>query len=132
MRSLDRLLNAESAAELIGVRPSTVRWWWTIGKLHRVKIGRLTRVRESELLTLIHTEEIVPAGNTFGPATGAATPPQPPHLQNDLLGASCRFTPSEQSTRCDGAQPSPSGPSCTNLVHPKRNKFLWLLILTNC
>jgi excisionase family DNA binding protein len=49
----DRLHNAESAAELLGVRPSTIRWWWTIGKLNRVKIGRLTRVRESELLALI-------------------------------------------------------------------------------
>ena len=49
----DKLHNAESAAALLGVRPSTIRWWWTIGKLNRVKIGRLTRVRESELLALI-------------------------------------------------------------------------------
>jgi excisionase family DNA binding protein len=49
----DRLHSAESAAELLGVRPSTIRWWWTIGNLHRVKIGRLTRVRESELLAMI-------------------------------------------------------------------------------
>jgi excisionase family DNA binding protein len=49
----DRLHSAESAAVLLGVRPSTIRWWWTLGKLHRVKIGRLTRVRESELLALI-------------------------------------------------------------------------------
>lgn len=60
MRSLDRLLDAESAAELLSVRPSTIRWWWTIGKLHRVKIGRLTRVRESEVLALIKNE-IAPA-----------------------------------------------------------------------
>ncbi|HET9741755.1 MAG TPA: helix-turn-helix domain-containing protein [Terriglobales bacterium] len=49
----DPLHSAESAAELLGVRPSTIRSWWTIGKLRRVKIGRLTRVRESELLALI-------------------------------------------------------------------------------
>ena len=49
----DKLHNAESAAALLGVRPATIRWWWTIGKLNRVKIGRLTRVRESELLALI-------------------------------------------------------------------------------
>jgi len=53
----DRLLDAESAAELIGVRPSTIRWWWTIGKLHRIKIGRLTRVWESEILALIPHEQ---------------------------------------------------------------------------
>ena len=53
----DRLLDAESAAELLGVRPSTIRWWWTIGKLRRVKIGRLTRVWESEILSLIHRQE---------------------------------------------------------------------------
>jgi excisionase family DNA binding protein len=52
----DRLHSADSAAELLGVRPSTIRWWWTIGKLHRVKIGRLTRVRESEVLALIKPE----------------------------------------------------------------------------
>ena len=49
----DRLHSAETAAALLGVRPSTIRWWWTVGKLHRLKIGRLTRVRESELLALI-------------------------------------------------------------------------------
>jgi excisionase family DNA binding protein len=50
------LHSAESAAELLAVRPSTIRWWWSIGKLRRVKIGRLTRVRESELLALIGPE----------------------------------------------------------------------------
>jgi excisionase family DNA binding protein len=53
----DRLLDVESAAELLGVRPSTIRWWWTIGKLRRVKIGRLTRVWESEILALIPPEQ---------------------------------------------------------------------------
>jgi excisionase family DNA binding protein len=52
----DRLLSAESAAELLGIRPSTIRWWWTIGRIRRVKVGRLSRVSESEVLTLIHTK----------------------------------------------------------------------------
>jgi excisionase family DNA binding protein len=55
--SEDRLHSAESAAELLGIRPSTIRSWWTLGKLHRVKIGRLTRVRESELTALIKPEQ---------------------------------------------------------------------------
>ena len=49
----DKLHSTESTAELLGVRPSTIRHWWTIRKLNRVKIGRLTRVRESELVALI-------------------------------------------------------------------------------
>lgn len=49
----DRLHSAESAATLLDVRPSTIRWWWSIGKLPRTKIGRLTRVWESEVLALI-------------------------------------------------------------------------------
>ena len=51
----DRLHSVESAAELLGfVSPSTIRAWLTQGKLTRIKIGRLTRVKESELLALIH------------------------------------------------------------------------------
>jgi excisionase family DNA binding protein len=53
MHQAERLHSAESAAALLSISPSTVRWWWTTGRLQRVKIGRLTRVRESELLTLI-------------------------------------------------------------------------------
>ena len=56
LETTDRLHSAESAAELLGARPSTIRWWWTIGKLNRVKVGRLTPVRESELLALIKPE----------------------------------------------------------------------------
>ena len=51
----DRLHSVESAAELLGfVSPSTIRAWLTQGKLTRIKIGRLTRVKESELLAMIH------------------------------------------------------------------------------
>jgi excisionase family DNA binding protein len=54
----DRLHSVESAAEFLGfVSPSTVRSWLTQGKLTRFKVGRLTRVRESELLALIRTVE---------------------------------------------------------------------------
>jgi len=53
----DRLHSAESAAELLNVRPSTIRWWWTIKKLPRVKIGRLSRVPESAVLAMIEPEK---------------------------------------------------------------------------
>jgi excisionase family DNA binding protein len=49
----DRLHNADSAAELLDVRPSTIRCWWSTGKLPRIKIGRLSRVYESDLLALL-------------------------------------------------------------------------------
>ncbi len=50
----DQLHSVESAASFLGgVAVSTVRAWLSQGKLTRVKIGRLTRVRESELLGLI-------------------------------------------------------------------------------
>jgi excisionase family DNA binding protein len=52
----DRLHGADSAAELLGVRPSTIRSWWATGRLPRLKIGRLSRVRESALLALIQSE----------------------------------------------------------------------------
>ena len=53
----DRLHSAESAAELLGVRPSTIRWWWSTAKLPRVKIGRLSRVHESALWALVKPEQ---------------------------------------------------------------------------
>jgi excisionase family DNA binding protein len=54
----DRLHSVDSAAAFLGgVSPATIRAWLTQGKLHRVKIGRLTRVRESELLTLIESAQ---------------------------------------------------------------------------
>ena len=54
----DRLHSVESAAEFLGgVSPYTIRAWLTQGRLQRVKVGRLTRVRESELLAMIKPEE---------------------------------------------------------------------------
>jgi hypothetical protein len=53
----DKLHSADSAADFLCIRPSTIRWYWTIGRLKRVKVGRLTRVRESELLALIKPEQ---------------------------------------------------------------------------
>lgn len=58
----DRLHSVESAAEFLGgVAPSSIRAWLTKGRLTRIKIGRLTRVRESELLALIKPEQKGPA-----------------------------------------------------------------------
>jgi Helix-turn-helix domain len=68
----DKLHSVESAAEFLGgLSPATIRAWLTQKKLHRVKIGRRTMVRESELRALIH-EEIAPAEMT-GHSKGAVT-----------------------------------------------------------
>ena len=50
----DRLHSVESAADFLGgVAESTVRAWLSQGRLTRFKIGRLTRIREHELVALI-------------------------------------------------------------------------------
>ena len=68
--STDKLHSVESAAEFLGgLSPATIRAWLTQRKLHRVKVGRRTMIRESELRALIH-EELDPARNTPGPAKG--------------------------------------------------------------
>lgn len=50
----DKLHSVESAAEFLGgLSPATIRAWLSQHKLQRVKIGRRTMIRESELLRLI-------------------------------------------------------------------------------
>jgi excisionase family DNA binding protein len=50
----DRLHSVESAAEFLGgISPYTIRAWLTQGRLTRVKVGRRTRVYESELRRMI-------------------------------------------------------------------------------
>jgi hypothetical protein len=62
--STDKLHSVESAAEFLGgLSPATIRAWLTQKKLHRVKVGRRTMIRESELVTLIR-EEIAPVGSS--------------------------------------------------------------------
>lgn len=51
----DRLHSIRSASEFLGgVSESTIRVWLWQGRLTKIKIGRLVRIRESELLTMIH------------------------------------------------------------------------------
>ncbi len=45
----DRLLTPDDAAIALLVKSSTVREWLRTGKLKGVKMGRLWRVRESDL-----------------------------------------------------------------------------------
>lgn len=53
----DRLHSVKSAAAFLGgVAESTIRVWLWQGRLTRIKIGRLVRIRESELLKMINPE----------------------------------------------------------------------------
>jgi excisionase family DNA binding protein len=45
----EKLLTPEDAAKVLLVKPETVREWLRSGKLKGVKVGRLWRVRESDL-----------------------------------------------------------------------------------
>lgn len=49
----EKLLNVEDAAKALLVKPTTVREWLKAGKLKGVKMGRLWRVRETDLETFI-------------------------------------------------------------------------------
>lgn len=54
----DRLHSVKSASDFLGgVAESTLRVWLWRGKLTRIKVGRRTMLRESELLTLIKPEQ---------------------------------------------------------------------------
>lgn len=70
----DRLHSVESAAQFLGgVSVSTIRNWLSLGRLTRVKIGRLVRIRESELLQMIGPAR--PSARQKGAASGSAAPP---------------------------------------------------------
>lgn len=51
---MDRLHNVKSAGQFLGgIAPATIRVWIWRGLLTRVKVGRRTMVRESELRGII-------------------------------------------------------------------------------
>jgi excisionase family DNA binding protein len=54
----DKLYTPKEAAALLGITVSTVRSWFSTGKLRRIKVGRLTRALESELLAMITPEDV--------------------------------------------------------------------------
>ena len=53
----EKLLTVEDAAKVLLVKPTTIREWLKSGKLKGVKMGRLWRVRESDLETFIKEME---------------------------------------------------------------------------
>ena len=57
---MDDLLTIGEAASLLRLKPSTIRAWILRRKLAYVKVGRLVRIRRSDVEALI-TASIVPA-----------------------------------------------------------------------
>lgn len=57
---LGGLLTIHEAADLLRCKPSTVRAWFTQGRLPRTKIGRLTRILRQDL------EAFISAGRNAG------------------------------------------------------------------
>jgi excisionase family DNA binding protein len=55
----DRLLTVTEAAELLGVQPRTLYKWAWQRRLRVVKLGRLTRVRASDV------QKMIDAGSTL-------------------------------------------------------------------
>lgn len=51
---LGKLLSIDGAAEILAVSPSTIRTWISQGRLTKLKVGACVRVREVEVLALIH------------------------------------------------------------------------------
>ena len=49
----EQLLSPEQAAQVLSVSPKTVREWLKAGKLNGVKLGKLWRIRESDLTSSI-------------------------------------------------------------------------------
>lgn len=74
----DKLHSIKSAAAFLGgISESTIRVWLWKSVLHRVKVGRRTMIRESELRALIH-EEIAPAAIRPGKGRDSSAPAPTP------------------------------------------------------
>jgi len=52
------LLTVPEAADLLHVKPSTIRAWLTQSKLPRIKLGRLTRILRQDCEALVRAGRI--------------------------------------------------------------------------
>lgn len=56
MTAAEKVYSPEAAAAALDVKPETIRQWLRSGKLGGVKVGRLWRVRESDLHKVLQTK----------------------------------------------------------------------------
>ena len=50
---MDGLVTVEDAAKMLACTPAGIRRWLAQGRLHRVKVGRLTRVRLQDVQRVV-------------------------------------------------------------------------------
>ncbi len=55
MTAAEKVYTPEEAAEALHVKPTTIRQWLKAGKLGGIKLGRLWRIRESDLQKFLKT-----------------------------------------------------------------------------
>jgi len=58
MEDKERLLSAEEVAELLGIKLNTARGYFRTGRIKAIKVGKLWRVRESDLKKQIESYSI--------------------------------------------------------------------------
>lgn len=58
MEFKERLMTPEEVAERLAIKPKTVRNFLREGRIKAVKVGRLWRIRESDLLEYMKGERI--------------------------------------------------------------------------
>ena len=69
----DSLLTPERAAQLLSVRPKTIRDWLKRGRLKGVRAGRLWRIRECDLDAFLAAEKEIQSW--LDADTGSPLPP---------------------------------------------------------
>jgi excisionase family DNA binding protein len=58
MVAIEKYLSPEEIAEALGIVPATVREWLKKGELKGMKLGRLWRVKESDLEAFLESKGI--------------------------------------------------------------------------
>jgi excisionase family DNA binding protein len=58
MVAIEKYLSPEEIAEKLGIVPATVREWLRKGELKGLKLGRLWRVKESDLQAFLESKGI--------------------------------------------------------------------------
>ena len=50
---MDQLVTVDDAARMLSCKPAAIRKWLAQGRLPRVKVGRLTRVRAADVADVV-------------------------------------------------------------------------------
>ena len=87
----ESLLTPEGAAQLLAVRPKTIRDWLKRGRLKGVRAGRLWRIRESDLEAFLAAEKV--PQSWLDADTGNPLPPYDWGPSGPPKGRAVRYVP---------------------------------------